>query len=472
MDSKEIINYLRAGFSAIWLQSPEPNRIRKSLYEEIKTFERKDGQKYSIIEWTNVKDPNPMLAIQSLIQAEQYTVLFAYNWHWYADKPQLVQMIQDQLLIWANQGKAFIAVSPLNKIPIELSKEFVLIDLPLPDELEIQTSIEKMVVDDNQIPKGKDLVRLISSCKGLTQSELDSVLALSLISNGKSFDINTINNHKTMTIRKTGFLEALPHTTTFNDIIGYDVLKDFILETIDNPKAKGIMTIGPPGCGKTSLIKAIVGETGKFGLVVNMGNLFSKYQGETDQNINSVIKLITAIGNCLVLIDEFDKQFAGASGDGSLDSGTTRRATGRWLEFLQDRPPSVYICGTANSFQGIPAEYLRPGRWDSSPFFIDLPNPRTRKAILKHYIDKAGFKVNEKDYPEMEDYTGAEIEALIHIASMRNMTLEEASSSILPQAKTMGESINALRKWSVGRTIPADRIEQSISKGKKRKIDL
>jgi len=473
MDSKELINYLRAGFSAIWLKTPEPNRVRKNIYKDLHEFVRKDGKTYKVIEWTNTKNANPATAIQELMEAESHTILFAYNWHWYSDKPQNVQLLQDNLPIWSNSSKAFVAVSPLNKIPVELNKDFVLLDMPLPDESEITDAIEKMARNENQIPAGKDLTRLVSSCKGLTTAELDSVLALSLVSNGGTFDTQVINKHKAMTIQKTGFLDILSPTVTFSDIIGYNNIKNFVMETIDNPKAKGVMTIGPPGCGKTSLMKAIVGETGKFGLSVNMGSLFSKYQGETDQNINATIQLITAIGDCFVLIDEFEKQFAGASSDGSLDSGTTRRATGRWLEFLQDRPKGVYICGTANSFQGIPGEYLRPGRWDSSPFFIDLPNAKTKRKILEYYIKKAGMKdPGIKMYPKMDQFSGAEIEALVHIADMRNMTLRKAVTCVIPQAKTKAEDITTLREWAKGRTIPAEEVPPMGKEDNKRSIDI
>jgi SpoVK/Ycf46/Vps4 family AAA+-type ATPase len=204
-----------------------------------------------------------------------------------------------------------------------------------------------------------------------------------------------------------------------------------------------------------------------------MGSLFSKFQGETDQNINTVIDLITAIGDCIVLVDEFEKQFAGASSDGTLDSGTTRRATGRWLDFLQNRPQGVYIVGTANSFAGIPGEYLRPGRWDTSPFFIDLPTPDVRKNILEHYCKKAG--INCKMAPKMDLFSGAEIEALVHIASMRGISLKAAADTIIPQAKTMAENVEQLREWAKDRCISAEKKIQGGGKvtpiRRRRKID-
>ena len=274
---------------------------------------------------------------------------------------------------------------------------------------------------------------------------------------------------------KSGFLEVLQPTFTFADVIGLGNIKQFVLDTIDNPKAKGIMTIGPPGTCKTTLMKAIVAETGKFGLAVNMGNLFSKFQGETDQRVKQTIDLIRSIGPCLVLIDEFEKQFAGSGSDGSLDSGTTKRATSKWLDFLQDRPDGVYIVGTANSFTGIPAEYLRPGRWDSSPFFLDLPSDKMKAKILEYYCKKAGIGLPaaRTKYPKMDQYSGAEVEALVHIASMRNISLYNAEKCVIATAKTSEDSITTLREWAKDRTIPAEAVPglKAINGGK-RNLDV
>jgi hypothetical protein len=470
MKADKIVNYLRAGFSTFWLRTSEHDFVREKLYDTINNFERKDGGKYTIKEWSLSTGGNPNEALEVLDSADELTILFLYNWHWFADKPQIVQKIKDSSKIWSSQAKAIVCVSHTNKIPAELEKEFVLIDLPLPNGDEITQAISELT--DEPLTE-KEMAKVINGCKGLARTELDNVLALAAVENdGNGFSIETINEHKAQSIRKTGFLDVLDGDLTFDDVIGYDEIKRFVIETIDNPKAKGIMTIGPPGCGKTSLMKAIVGETGKFGLSVNMGSLFSKFQGETDRNINTAIEIISSVGDCLVLIDEFEKQFAGSQSDGSLDSGTTRRATGRWLDFLQNRPEGVYIVGTANSFNGIPNEYLRPGRWDSSPFFIDYPNKKVARKILRHYCDKEGVKPVASGLV-LDDFSGAEIEALVHIASMRGIGLIKAAEAVIPQAKTSNESIAKLRNWAKGRTIPAEQVleTRSVKRIKTRKID-
>jgi len=468
-NAEKIINYLRAGFSSFWIRTSEHEFVKEKVYPMITEFQRKDGGQYTVKEWNLIQSGNPVDAINQLEQSDDLTVLFAYNMHWFADNVQVVQTIKNQARLWSSQGKALICVSHTKKIPPELEKEFVLIDLPLPNGGEIESAVTNMGVDTSE----DEEKQIINACKGLSRTELDNVLALSVVEGGGKYSIETINDHKAQVINKTGFLEVLPGELTYADMIGQENIKEFVGDTITNPRAKGIITIGPPGTGKTTLMKAIVGEFNKFGLSINMGSLFSKFQGETDQNINTAIEIISSIGDCLVLIDEFEKQFAGSQSDGTLDSGTTRRATGRWLDFLQNRPEGVYIVATANSFQGIPNEYLRPGRWDTSPFFIDYPTEQVADAVLTHYCKKQGITVKKSDKPDLTDFSPAEIEALVHIASMRGITLMQASDSILPQAKVMGESITQLREWAKDRTIPAEKFDPIVRrKLKRRKVDV
>jgi AAA+ superfamily predicted ATPase len=481
MKTDKLINHLRAGFSLFWLNTHEPNRVRKEIYSQIQGFQRKDGTGYKALEWSCTKGEEPLKQIISLIQADdedgKCKVLFLYNFHWFIDQPKAIQTLQDVSPVLSSRGHAIVIVSPKKSIPMELEREFVLMEMDLPNTEEIFSVMRDIYPESLPELKKEDPTtrRIVDSCRSLTQTELEQVLSLSLIEGiekGNGFDVKVINDYRSMAIQKTGFIEILPSDITFSNMIGYDNFKQFVMETIDHPEAKGVMTIGPPGCGKTNLMKAIIGETKKFGLAVNMGSLFSKYQGETDQNVNTVINIIRSVGDCFVLIDEFEKQFAGSSSDGSLDSGTTKRATSRWLDFLQNRPENVYICGTANSFVGIPPEYLRPGRWDTSPFFIDLPSVPVRKGILEYYVGKKGLKVSAKDYPEMKDFTGAEIEALVHIASMRKMTLKAAEKCIIPQIVTAKDQINALRQWAKTSCIPAEAIPSTKSNNGSRKIDI
>jgi ATP-dependent 26S proteasome regulatory subunit len=466
INTKNVVNYLRAGFPVLWIKTNESERIEREVITEIEAF---NGGHFKCSQWnlTDHKDPN--LAIASLTEAPPDSVIFAHNFHWFIDKPPIVQALKNMAPLWANEGKHFVIVSHLVKIPPELEKDILTLDMHLIEDSEIRSTIEYIVPEEKYMPTEKEIEPIINASRGLTRKELESVYSLSLIES-KAIKVSTINDYKAQAINKTGYLQVLRTDRTFDDVIGYDEPKQQILETIDNPKAKGIMLVGPPGTGKTSLAEAIVGTTGKFGLIVDMGKLFSKYIGDTDANVDFVINTIIAIGNCFVLIDEFEKQFAGAEGGGG-DSGVTKRALSKWLNFLQNRPQGIYIAATANSFDGIPAEYLRPGRWDTAPFYIDLPSKRTRKKILDHYLDLAGIakKNSAKLNDALENYSGAEVEALVNIATMRNLDLLDAKRFIIPVAKTMAEKINRIRTWAQINCIASD---PEIAKEVKRKLVL
>jgi len=245
---------------------------------------------------------------------------------------------------------------------------------------------------------------------------------------------------------------------TYADILGYEKMKQVVGKMITKRTSKGVLIVGPPGCGKTSFMECTVGQFNKIGLLINFGLLYSKYQGEGSENVEEIIDIIEAVGDCVVITDEFEKQFSGAASSGDTDSGVARRMTGRWLQFMQEKPDGVYMMGTCNSFEGIPDEYLRPGRWDSSPFYIDIPNNKQQKQILNYYIKKLGLVVD--DVPDMPEWTGAEIEACCEMAKNLEVPLIEAANYIIPQNKRGFAQAEKLKELA----IPATAIEAVKSK--------
>jgi len=162
---------------------------------------------------------------------------------------------------------------------------------------------------------------------------------------------------------------------------------------------------------------------------------------------------------------EFEKQFSGAASTGETDSGVARRMTGRWLQFMQERPEGVYMMATCNSFKGIPDEFLRAGRWDGSPFYIGLPTVEEQIAIVSYYINKLKLKFDpEKDLPDMDNWTGAEIEACCEIANNLECDLKEASGYIIPQNKRGFKEAEELKEIAVNASF-----EKEV--GKKRRLD-
>jgi SpoVK/Ycf46/Vps4 family AAA+-type ATPase len=472
---QQLIDHLRAGFPCYWINTSEADRVKTSVQEAIENFEFKDGSKAQVTSWNCLDSAGPMPGLQplnELTSTQGRAVKFLYNFHWFIDKPPVIQTIQDSFSVWANEGKAIVVVAPVEKIPAELKNDFTMIELKLPDSEEIQEIIEHSSPAKEFMPKGKDLKQIVNASKGLPKRELQNVYNLSLVKE-KRFDIKVINDYRSQAIKNSGLATVLEPTVKPEDIIGYDIPRDFVMSTIHNPNAKGVLFIGPPGCGKTMLVKSFAYASKKLTLMINTGQLFSKYHGETDKNVKALIDLAWSLGDSYFVFDEMEKQFAGVGGSSSMDSGVTSRAIGQFLEFFQNRPPGCYIGGTCNTFRGLPPEYLRAGRWDTAPIYIGLPNEKVRKKIMNHYIDKFQLTPNQcKVIPKTDHWSGSEIETLCHNAEMRGSTLIEASKFVLPLYTTMKEEIVGLEKWSEGRTIKSDDMIGEKVKLKKRRIDV
>jgi len=477
MEQTRLVNFLRAGFTGFWMKTDDPYRVKSNVYPEVQTpFTLQNGEQrqFNVMEWDCLTDPNPMTPLNTLVGADDYTVMFLYNYHWFLDKPQIIQVISNLIPEWSNSSKSIVIVSPIQKIPVELKKCFTTINVPLPDENEIRQAMTFIAPDENQVPKGKKADELVRVSKGLTKRELDNIYSLSLVEMGGKFDVDVINRYRSVTVQQSGLADILSTDKNFETVIGYEVIKKDVMETIYHPDSQGIITIGPTGTGKTSLLQAIANESGKLAVKVRVGKLMSKYQGESDQNVESLIAMLTALGDCFVLFDEFEKQFSGVGGSGETDGGTSVRIGGQFLEFFEDTPKGIYRGATCNTFRGIPPEYFRPGRWDSAPWYVDLPSDKVKKSILNHYIKKFDLsKEQTAKVPAMPLWTGAEIEALCKKAWMREINLTDAVKSIMPMAQVAKEEIAAMREWAKGRTVQAEDMSNLPSlNGGKRKVSL
>jgi len=164
---------------------------------------------------------------------------------------------------------------------------------------------------------------------------------------------------------------------------------------------------------------------------------------------------------------EIEKGLAGVGANQVGDGGTTKRSMAQFLKFLSDsRPPGVYVIATCNNISSLPPEWVRAERWDAAPFFVDLPSNQEAKAILDFYRKKFGVKGNPKD---MKGWSGAEISSVCRIAAMMGTDISKAEDFIIPVSSTMKSEIDALRKWSQGKTIPST---ITVTIGKNRAVEI
>ncbi|WP_433371344.1 AAA family ATPase [Actinoplanes sp. CA-142083] len=145
---------------------------------------------------------------------------------------------------------------------------------------------------------------------------------------------------------------------------------------------RGVLLYGPPGCGKTYLVKAIAG-TGKANVLsVKGAELLSKWVGDSERAVRELFRRAREAAPTLVFLDEVDA-LAPTRGQ-ATDGGTTDRVVAALLTELDgvEDLRNVVVVGATNRPDLIDPALLRPGRLERL-VYVPPPDGPARAAILR-----------------------------------------------------------------------------------------
>ena len=360
-------------------------------------------------------------------------ILIIKDIHTYLEDPKLVALLKNACLrIEAGVLETtFIFISPIVRVPKELEKYMVLLREDFLDEGEIRRVISSFMSENDLGSLYERLLdEIVVAFKGLSELEIETILALDVSSRGK-VDRDTIQlvmEQKQQMIRKAGILEMIPVSEGLEDIGGLDNLKEWLEKKAvilkDMAKAKkygvelpkGVLIAGIPGCGKSLNAKASAKLFEVPLLKLDMGRLMGKYVGESEANLRQAILLAEAIAPCVLWVDELEKAFAGIGGNGGGAEVTTR-LFGQFLTWMQEKKSAVFVVATANDIMKLPPELVRKGRFDEI-FYVKLPQKKERRKIFEIHIRKRrpGDLQNldiGKLVEKTDGYSGADIEGVV-----------------------------------------------------------
>ena len=184
---------------------------------------------------------------------------------------------------------------------------------------------------------------------------------------------------------------------------------------------KGILLVGPPGCGKTMLAKAVASYTNAAFIRMVGSELAQKYIGEGGRMVRELFSLAKEKSPSIIFLDEID-----AIGAKRLDSATSgdREVQRTLMQLLAeldgfDALEDVKIIAATNRPDILDDALLRPGRFDRV-IEIPLPDDKGRKTILSIHLEKMSTaRINiSKIVEQTEGFSGAELKATTVEAGM------------------------------------------------------
>lgn len=181
---------------------------------------------------------------------------------------------------------------------------------------------------------------------------------------------------------------------TFADVGGMEELKEEIRLKITYPlqfpdlykaygrkTGGGILIYGPPGCGKTLMLRAVAGEVPCNYLAVGLHEIFDPYFGSTERNLHQIFETARANAPCVLVFDDLDSL---AQDRRTIRESQMRNLVNQFLhemDGLRGDNQRILVIGATNQPWALDPAFRRPGRFDQA-IFVAPPDAPARAQII------------------------------------------------------------------------------------------
>jgi len=333
------------------------------------------------------------------------------------------------------------------------SSSTVTIGVPFPDEA-VRTSFLRAREQEGflQLERGLTPAGVASVTSGLNLMNLDRLI-LERYQEKMALTMEYLSQRKKKMIEQeaVGLLEFMDTEYTLDAVSGHDFVKKQLRNHAKAIKRgqpevvpMGYLIAGPIGTGKSFMVSAFAGEIGIP--MVKFRNFRSKWQGESESNLEKVLNILKSMSPVAVMIDEADAYLGDRDSEG--DSGTSNRIFAQIASFMGDttyRGKIIWFLITCRP-DLLPIDLKRQGRAEEH-FALFYPETIEEKVALFGTLAKKNkhgvhhFPIADLFKKYGHDVSGAEIEAMLMRAKQRALEENRTMISKRDMEEVMGDFI-------------------------------